>query len=138
MRFATLGLALMLLVSKSEPLQTDEWPKQGHEWTKETIRWYQGPSPWTASRERFDPEGMTYASNVDNFNTITTVFWKGKHIEVRCNDKGPNKIELTRGAFRALEPLKTGVLHGALVIRHATEQEEKDASEYFASEPIGR
>lgn len=81
---------------------------------------------------------MTYASNIDEYNTITTVYWKGNHIDVRCNDKGPNNIELARGAFRALEPLKTGVLVDAIVIRHPTKKDQEDASEYFASEPVGR
>jgi rare lipoprotein A (peptidoglycan hydrolase) len=128
----------MLLVSKSGPIQTDEWPKQLPGWTHETIRWYEGPSPWTASKEAFDAEGMTYASNRDAFNTISRVYWKGKYVDVRCNDRGPNQIELTRGAFRTLEPLTTGILNDAIVFRRPSKQEEKDASEYFAREPARR
>lgn len=88
---------------------------------KEDIRWYQGPGKNTYypphRPETFDPEGLTYASSTDPYNTTAVVLWHSKAIEVRCNDKGPNQIELARGAFRQLEPLATGVLRGAIVIR---------------------
>lgn len=82
-------------------------------WRSTDIRWYQGPTTVTANGEKFDVTGYTYASKSDPFGTELDVSWKGTIIRVRCNDRGPNEVELTRGAFNKLEDLKVGVLRGA-------------------------
>lgn len=81
----------------------------------ENVRWYQGPNKITFSGEVFDQNGSTYASCSDMIGTVSQVDWKGKSVTVRCNDRGPNEIELTRGAFSKLEDLDVGVLRNATI-----------------------
>ncbi len=81
----------------------------------ENVRWYQGPNKITFSGEEFNPEALTYASRSDMIGTVSRVDWKGKSVTVRCNDRGPNEIELTRGAFAKLEDLDVGVLRNAKI-----------------------
>ncbi len=82
------------------------------------IRWYsskEAPSTITANGEYFWDNGYTFASRTLPFGTRLTVTYKGKTITVRCNDRGPNLVELTLGAFSALENPDVGVLRGAVV-----------------------
>lgn len=61
---------------------------------------------WTASGERFRPDGMTCAHRHYAFGTILRVTLRGRAIECRCNDRGPfvkrRIIDLSRGSARAL------------------------------------
>lgn len=127
-------LKLLVLAATLSVTSYKSWEHNVFNLQRTDIRWYQGPSPWTSNHERFDPEGMTYASDIDAPNTVITVLWHGKQVVVRCNDTGPNDVELTRGAFRVLEPLTTGVLRGAIVTRHLTQKDRDDANQPLASE----
>jgi rare lipoprotein A (peptidoglycan hydrolase) len=83
------------------------------------IRWYgyEAPSPITATGVPFDPQGLTYASRSDIIGTVVRVDWKGKSVTVRCNDRGPNEVELTLGAFSKLEDPRKGILKKAKVTK---------------------
>ncbi|WP_211588795.1 septal ring lytic transglycosylase RlpA family protein [Allorhizocola rhizosphaerae] len=76
---------------------------------------YWEPQP-TASGERFDPEAMTAAHKTLPFNTMVRVTnpGNGKSVVVRINDRGPyidgRCLDLSRGAFRQIANLETGVL----------------------------
>lgn len=81
------------------------------------VRWYDrksAPTQITANGEWFNDKLNTFASRDLPFNTLVTVDWRGKMITVRCNDRGPNHIELTKGAFQRLEDTNKGVLRGAI------------------------
>lgn len=56
----------------------------------------------TANGEVFDAGDLTFASASFPFNTRLRVSYNGNSVVVRCNDRGPNKIELTKGAFNEL------------------------------------
>lgn len=106
-----LAASLMLCSNKSKPRHED-------------VRWYgnEAPTDQTADGERFNPFGLTYASSCDPFNTTAIVHWHGKTVTVRCNDRGPNRIELTLGAFQRLANPNKGVLRGAEIeYPHATD-----------------
>lgn len=112
MNIGNLFLALSLLMlspTKSTSSEIDGFTY------RENVRWYQGPNDLTFSGEKFDPEALCYASRSDMIGTVSTVEWRGKTITVRCNDRGPNEVELTRGAFAKLEDLKVGVLRNAKI-----------------------
>jgi rare lipoprotein A len=76
---------------------------------------YWEPQP-TASGERFDPEAMTAAHKTLPFNTMVRVTNpnNGKSVVVRINDRGPyidgRCLDLSRGSFRQIASLETGVL----------------------------
>ncbi len=104
-----LASLLMPLATKSTSFETDGFIYY------ENIRWYQGPNELTASGEKFDVDALCYASKSDRIGTVSKVDWKGKTITVRCNDRGPNELELTRGAFAKLDNLDVGVLRNAKI-----------------------
>ncbi len=82
------------------------------------IRWYssvEARNYITANGERFDDTCYTFASRTLAFGTRLTIDYKGRRIHVRCNDRGPNLVELTVGAFSALEDPAVGVLRGAVI-----------------------
>ena len=74
---------------------------------------------WTASGERYDENGFTCASRDFRYGTMLKITNKrnNRSIVVKCNDFGPNKklyskgrrIDLSAGAFRAIEDIKKGV-----------------------------
>ena len=86
----------------------------------ETASWYGGGeklNEYTASGERFNPNVLTCASYAYPFGTLVRVtnLENNKGIEVRVNDRGPNKrlgraIDLTREAFSRIADLKQGLL----------------------------
>lgn len=81
------------------------------------VRWYgtEAPSKVTANGEPWDPQGLTFASRSAIIGTVVKVEWKGRSITVRCNDRGPNVVELTKGAFERLDDPRVGVLRNAKV-----------------------
>lgn len=69
----------------------------------------------TASGERFDPDGLTYAHLSHPFGTMTRFCHGGRCVVARCNDRGPaawtgRTYDLSRGAFAAIAPLGAGVV----------------------------
>ncbi len=81
------------------------------------IRWYEGPNSETKYGEKFDVNGYTFASNSLPYNTEVDITYNGVTLHARCNDRGPNRVELTRGAFAKLADLKIGILRKAKVQR---------------------
>lgn len=82
------------------------------------IRWYssaEAPQLRTANRERFNDQGFTFASHSLPFGTRVRIDYNGKHAVFRCNDRGPNLVELTLGGFRFLEDPAVGVLLNAKI-----------------------
>lgn len=81
------------------------------------IKWYswEAPSDFTANGEDFNPKDLTYASCCDPFGTVIDIKYQSREIWVRCNDRGPHRVELTAGGFALLAPLKEGVIKDALV-----------------------
>ena len=67
----------------------------------------------TANGEMFDPQGMTYASRTDPFNTWRRLSIGPRVVFVRCNDRGPyhkdRDIDLSLGAAQHLGMVKAGV-----------------------------
>lgn len=61
---------------------------------------------WTASGERFKPDGMTCAHRRHSFGSTLRVTLRGRAVECRVNDRGPfirsRIIDLSRGSARAL------------------------------------
>lgn len=61
---------------------------------------------WTASGERFRPDGMTCAHRRHSFGSVLRVTLRGRAVECRVNDRGPwvkgRIIDLSRGTARAL------------------------------------
>lgn len=83
--------------------------------------WYDyGRARWTASGERFDGRGMTAAHRSLPFGTVVRVWYGGRSVVVRVNDREPDNgvlcrvIDLTRGAARALGLERAGV--GAVTV----------------------
>jgi len=79
--------------------------------------WYsvKSSSSITASGERYREDRLTCASWNYPFNTLLRVTYKDKSVIVRVNDRGPNKrlhrlIDLSRGAFEHLAPLRQGLI----------------------------
>ena len=76
--------------------------------------WY-ARGRWTASGERFNPDGLSFAHRSMAFGTLVR-FCRGEACVVaRCTDRGPaawtrRDFDLSRGAFRALAPLSAGVV----------------------------
>lgn len=69
----------------------------------------------TANGEHYNPEGMTAAHRSLPFGTVLKVInpQNKKSVVVRINDRGPAKwtkrfIDLSRGSFRKIAPLKKG------------------------------
>lgn len=83
----------------------------------ENIRWYEEGTV-TRSGEKFQPDEFTFASNSPELfpGTRVKVTYQNKSVIVRCNDTGPNLVELTRGAFMALAPLSVGVINAQIEI----------------------
>ncbi len=77
--------------------------------------WYASGTT-TASGERFNPEAMTAAHKTWRFGTRVKVtnLANNKSVTVRINDRGPfvegRCLDLTRGAFRKIASLGTGVV----------------------------
>jgi rare lipoprotein A len=94
----------------------------------QTASWYSAKSAqsegtsgvWTASGERFDEDALTAAMWGVRFGTRVRVtnLRNGKSIIVEINDRGPSRklvkkgrvIDLSKGAFKAIAPLKSGVI----------------------------
>lgn len=81
------------------------------------IRWYDGPHPETKWGEKFDVNGLTFATNSLPYNSEVDITYNGVTLRVRCNDRGPNRVELTSGAFERFASLDVGVLRHAKVTR---------------------
>ena len=56
----------------------------------------------TASGEIFNPEGLTAASRTLPMGSCLDVTYRGKHVRVRINDRGPyvrgRKLDISKGA----------------------------------------
>lgn len=67
---------------------------------------YYHEGKWTASGERFRPDGITCAHRSQPFGAILRVTLRRRFIECRCNDRGPfvkgRIIDLSLGAAREL------------------------------------
>jgi rare lipoprotein A len=76
------------------------------------------PEARTASGERLDDNAMTCAHPTLPFGTMLKVSYNGKSIVVRVNDRGPASrlvrqgrgLDLTKGAFAKLSPLRLGLI----------------------------
>lgn len=83
------------------------------------VRWYGDVEngETTADGEIFDANyGFTYASSTDDFGTLIRVYNdKGNWVQCRCNDRGPNRVELNAAAFREIAPLEQGVIRDAKI-----------------------
>ncbi len=86
----------------------------------ERASWY-WEGRMTASGEPFVPDGLTAAHRTLPFGTLVRVFYAGRSVVVRINDRGPakwtgRKIDLSRGAARALGFLRAGIVNVSLQI----------------------
>lgn len=74
----------------------------------------------TAYGEIFNPHALTCASWDHPHNTVLRITSEdGRSIDVRVNDKGPNKklnriLDLTPAAFKKLAPLNQGLITGTV------------------------
>lgn len=99
----------------------DPWltPQQAEERAKKDteIRWYslRESSYLTANGEKFWDGGFTFASRTLPFGTYVRVTYHGRTACFRCNDRGPNRVELTLGGFSFFEGPEIGVLRGAKI-----------------------
>lgn len=69
----------------------------------------------TASGERFDPDGLTFAHRTMAFGTRVQFCRTGRCVVATCTDRGPaastgREFDLSRGAFSAIAPLSAGVV----------------------------
>lgn len=75
--------------------------------------WYQDGSG-TANGERFNADGLTFAHRKMAFGTVVRFCHAGRCVDARCNDRGPFvdgvTFDLSRGAFRSIAPLGSGVI----------------------------
>lgn len=82
------------------------------------IRWYstnEAPTAFTASGEMLWDGAFTFASRDLPLQTRIRVTYNGKSACFRCNDRGPNHVELTIGGFMFFEDPRVGVLRGAKI-----------------------
>jgi rare lipoprotein A (peptidoglycan hydrolase) len=82
------------------------------------VRWY-GPEydgKLTASGTVFNHRDMTFASKTLPFGTRVLVNYGDKSVVVTCTDRGPNHIELTKGAFAQLAEPAIGVINATYYI----------------------
>lgn len=83
----------------------------------ETATWYGDESGrYTASGEVYDASDLTCAHRSYPFDTILRVWWRGRYVICRVNDRGPARstgadIDLSYGAARALGVLDIGRAH---------------------------
>lgn len=69
----------------------------------------------TASGERFDPDGLTFAHRTMTFGSLVRFCRGAACVVARCTDRGPaawtgREFDLSRGAFSAIAPLSRGVI----------------------------
>lgn len=82
------------------------------------IRWYSresAPSIITANGEVLWDTSFTFASRTLPFGTRIRVEYNGRRACFRCNDRGPNLVELTIGGFAFFEDPAVGVLRNAKI-----------------------
>ncbi|WP_349631390.1 septal ring lytic transglycosylase RlpA family protein [Bradyrhizobium sp. BR 10289] len=85
---------------------------------------YQGVATWygdesgrhTANGETYDADDLTCAHRTYPYDTLVRVWWRGRHVICRVNDRGPAKstgvdIDLSRGAARQLRMIDAGRAH---------------------------
>jgi rare lipoprotein A len=90
MSVALIGLALLATDADAKRVKAS-WYKMGR---------------WTASGERFKPDGYTAAHRSLPFGTKLKVTYHNRSVTVRVNDRGPfirgRQLDLSRGAARAI------------------------------------
>ena len=110
------GAKLLLALGATAILSLTLFAQQ-YRWHEPEIRWYgnQYNGRTTANGEIFNENALTFASNWYPFNTRLKILHNGKSVSVRCNDRGPNEIELSKGAFGKIEELKKGIIKNAII-----------------------
>lgn len=90
---------------------------QQYTWHEPEIRWYgnQYHGRITANGEIFNENALTFASNWYPFNTRLKISYGNRSVVVRCTDRGPKEIELSKGAFAKLAELKQGIIKNAVI-----------------------
>lgn len=97
----------------------------------------------TASGERFDQYAMTAAHKTLPLGTKVKVtnLDNGKSVVVRINDRGPyikgRVLDLSRGSFSAIAPLKQGILKNVMieVIEWGNQEYQKVSSSFNLFKP---
>ncbi|WP_349643376.1 septal ring lytic transglycosylase RlpA family protein [Bradyrhizobium japonicum] len=79
--------------------------------------WYGDESGrYTANGETYDADDLTCAHPTFAFDTLVRVYWRGRSVICRVNDRGPAKstgvaIDLSRGSARVLGMIDAGRVH---------------------------
>lgn len=102
----------------------------------EIASWYEHGTI-TANGESYKPEKLTAAHRTLAFGSYVRVINNetGQSVVVRINDNGPfikgRSIDLSRGAFRKLSPLSTGLLDVRIIVLRRAGPDRKVTGKEF-------